>query len=250
MFGRIARLITGFLSLFIKGLEIRNPEALLEAAVEDSKKSMKQYNEGMAIQAGLVERLKTQKTSWEKHERELKSKITANIAAGNTELAGQLAIEYKRVVDDLKSNKDQYDEAEQTYQKLNRARANLAREIQQKVDSVKSGINKMKINKATAELHQMASTMIGQISGNSDGLSRIQELVDEESEKHAGRARVARDSMDTTSIDMKDAEQKAMANAALADFAAEQGITLPSTVTPQAETNSAGSTEKVIGINS
>ena len=51
-------------------------------------------------------------------------------------------------------------------------------------------------------------------------------MVEEEREKAAGRARVARDSLDTSQVDMKEAEQKALADQALADFAAKEGIAL------------------------
>jgi hypothetical protein len=75
--------------------------------------------------------------------------------------------------------------------------------------------------------------MIAQIGGSGDTLNRLHEMVEEEREKAAGRARVARDSLDTTQIDMKEAEQKALADQALADFAAKEGIVLPGA--PEAE---------------
>ena len=44
--------------------------------------------------------------------------------------------------------------------------------------------------------------------------------------KAAGRVRVARDTMDMSGVVMKEAEQKALADQALADFAAKEGIPL------------------------
>jgi len=57
-------------------------------------------------------------------------------------------------------------------------------------------------------------------------LNRLQEIVRTEQEKAGGRARVARDSMNMPDLAMKEAEQKAMAGQALAEFAAQAGIAL------------------------
>ena len=46
--------------------------------------------------------------------------------------------------------------------------------------------------------------------------------------KAAGRVRVAKDSINTTEITMQESEQKALADQALADFAAKEGIALDS----------------------
>jgi phage shock protein A len=60
MFGRIANLFKGFFSLFISGVERRNPEALLELEQENLRKQIGQFNQGLASHAGLCERLMTQ----------------------------------------------------------------------------------------------------------------------------------------------------------------------------------------------
>jgi hypothetical protein len=49
-------------------------------------------------------------------------------------------------------------------------------------------------------------------------------MVEEEREKAAGRARVAKDSIDMTDVNLKESEQNALADQALADFAAKEGI--------------------------
>ena len=55
-------------------------------------------------------------------------------------------------------------------------------------------------------------------------IPELEEIVEEERTKAAGRARVARDSLDLGDIELKEAEQKALADMALADFAAAEGI--------------------------
>ena len=72
----------------------------------------------------------------------------------------------------------------------------------------------------------MASGMISTIGGSGDTLNRLSSMVEEERTKAAGRARVARDSLPMADIQVQEGEQKALAEQALADFAAKEGIAL------------------------
>jgi len=60
-------------------------------------------------------------------------------------------------------------------------------------------------------------------------------MLEEEREKASGRARVARDMLNTEGVDLKDTEQKALAEQALEDFAAQEGIAMDAKVLPPAE---------------
>jgi hypothetical protein len=88
----------------------------------------------------------------------------------------------------------------------------------------------------------MAGGMISSIGGSGDNLNRLQEMVDEEREKAAGRARVAHDSLNTTEFQMKEAEQGALADQALADFAAKEGIAVDAPTSRGAAGESSGKT--------
>ncbi len=228
MFIRISNLVRGFLSLFIGGIEKRAPEALLEAEKENLRKSIANYNEGLAAHAGLCERLMSQVKNLEKEEQMLRAKTAANLRAGNNEAAGQLALQLQTTTRELEENRHQLEQAEVTYKNLLRAREVAVREAQSKIDSLKSGLNDLKIKRATAELAEMASGMITKIGGSGDTLNRLEEMVEEERSKAAGRARLAKDSIDTSTIDLKESEQKALADQALADFAAKEGLSLDS----------------------
>ena len=92
MFHRIGNLIRGFLSLFVSGLERRNPEALLEVEKENLRGQISRYNEGLASHAALCERLMGQVRRQEAEEREVRAKASANLRAGNRAAAGQYAL--------------------------------------------------------------------------------------------------------------------------------------------------------------
>ena len=226
MFKRLANLIRGFFGLFISGVESRNPEALLEVEKENLRKQISNYNEGLAAHAGLCERLMTQIRKLEAEERELRAKAAANLRANNREAAGNYALRLQTVQRELAENRTQLEQAETTYKELIKARDVSVRAAQAKIEALKNSLSDLKIKKATAELTEMASGMITSIGGSGDTLDRLQTMVEEEREKAAGRARVARDSLNTTDFLVKDEEQKALADQALADFAAKEGLTL------------------------
>ena len=237
MFKRLSNLIRGFFGLFVSGIERQNPEALLEVESENLRKQIAQYNQGLATHAGLCESLMSQVRKLEADQRDLRAKTTANLKAGNRDIAGQYAVRLQTVERELEENRKQLEQAEATYKELVRARDVAISTARQKIESLKSSIGDMKMKKAMAELTEMASGMISSIGGSGDTLDRLSNMVEEERSKAAGRVRVARDSMDTTSIQMKEAEQKALADQALADFAAREGIALPQTpAAPQTAT--------------
>jgi len=226
MFKRIANVIRGFFGLFVSGLERRNPEALLELEKENLRKQIANYNEGLAAHAGLCERLMTQIRRLEQEERELRAKTAANLRAGNRESAGNFALRLQSAQRELTENRTQLQQAETTYKELIKARDVSVRAAQTKIESLKSSLDDLKIKKATAELTEMASGMITSIGGAGDTLDRLHKMVEEEREHAAGRARVARDSLNTADFAVKEEEQKALAEQALADFAAKEGMAI------------------------
>ena len=234
MLRRISNLFYGFIGLFVSGLERQNPEALLEVESENLRKQIGQYNQGLASHAGLCERLMSQVKKLEVDERDLRAKTSANLRAGNRDAAGQYALRLQTVSRELEENRKQLEQAETTYKDLLKARDIAVSSARAKIEALRSSISDLKMKKAMAELTEMASGMISSIGGSGDTLDRLQTMVEEERTKAAGRARVARDSMDMSGVNLKDAEQRALADQALADFAAKEGIALdsPSGSTP------------------
>jgi len=224
MFRRIGRLLRGFAALFVGGLERRNPEALLEVEKENLRKQIANYNQGLAAHAGLCERLMTQVRKLESDERELRAKTAAHLRAGNRDMAAQHALRLQTVLRELEENRRQLEQAETTYRELIKARDVAVRAAQDKLAALKHSIDDLKIKRATAELTEMASGMITSIGGSGDTLSRLHSMIQEERENAAGRARVARDSLMTTDFAMREEEQRALADQALADFVAREGI--------------------------
>jgi len=226
MFRRISNLIKGFLGLFIGGIEKKNPEALLDVEKENLRKQISEFNSGLAAHAGLVERLMSQVKKLNSQENELKARTKALLQAGQREAAGETALQYKAVDQQHDELAAQLEGAETRYKELVRARDVAIKAARDKIESLRRGIDDMKVQKAMAELNEMAAGMVGSLGGSGDTLNRLEEMVEEERTKAAGRARVARDSVDLSGTVLKEAEQKALADMALADFAASEGIEL------------------------
>lgn len=227
MFSRVANLFRGFLSLFISGIERRNPEALLELEQENLRKQIANFNQGLATHAGMCERLMGQVRKLEAEQKDLRAKTAAHLRAGNKSAAGQYALRLQTIEQQLEENRKQLEQAESTYKNLVKARDVAVQTARAKIESLKGAINDMRMNQAMAEIHEMASGMISEIGGAGDTLNRVHEMVEGERTKAAGRARIARDSIDMTQVDIKETEMNALADQALADFAAREGISLP-----------------------
>lgn len=237
MFTRLANIVRGFFSLFIKGIEKRNPEALLELEQENLRKQIGSYNQSLAAHAGLAERLMSQVRKLESEEADLRAKTKAHLRAGNQSAAAQLALRLQTVVRELEENRKQAEQADETYRNLIKARDVAVNAARAKIESLKGAINDMKMKTALAEMNEMAAGMIGTIGGSGDTLNRLHEMVEEERTNAAGRARVAKDSIDMTDINLKEAEQTALADQALADFAAAEGLTIEGKEAPPPVSN-------------
>jgi phage shock protein A len=227
MFNRIANLFRGFLSLFVSSIERRNPEALLELERENLREQVASFNQGLATHAGMCERLMGQVRKLEAEQKDVRAKTAAHLRANNKAAAGQYALRLQSVEAQLVENRKQLEQAEATYKNLVKARDVAVQTARAKIESLRGAINDMRMNQAMAEIHEMASGMISSIGGAGDTLNRVHEMVEEERTKAAGRARMAKDSIDMSGVEVKEAELTALADQALADFAAREGLSLP-----------------------
>jgi phage shock protein A len=236
MFKRIANLFRGFLSLFVSGIEKSNPRALIEAEKENLRQQIATFNESLANHAAFVERLMRQVKNLESKESELAAKAAANLKVGNTKAAAQYALQLKTVKEQLDENQRQLEGSEETYKKLVKTRDIAVKDAQAKIDSLKRMLSETEMMEAQAELQEMAQGMITEIGGSGDTLNRVEEYLTERRDKAAGRARVAASSIDTGDLELMEAEQEALADQALVEFAAAYGLEMPAPeATPAAE---------------
>src|SRR5215813_8554368 len=232
VFARLGRLFRGFLGLFISGLEERNPEALMEAAREEFRSKMAQYNMALAQMAGVAERLKSQIKSKTARAQDLERRILANHHAGNMELAGALARELQELKADLTIDTSELNETETAYQaNLRQARVSQ-REFEDKINQLQKKLSQVKIKEAQAEAAAALRNVAFKVGDLGDSMKTVEEVLSKRYEQSAGKARVAADMVDMAKVQEKENERKALEQAALAEFLASQGIQAPSTTEP------------------
>lgn len=240
MFKRLMNVIKGFFALFVGGIEKQSPEALLALEKENLREQISKYNRGLASHAALVERIMLQQKKQQKAHDDLKAKMTAHLRAGNQDAAASYALRYQEVSTDLTETKEQLVDGERTYKDLTMARDQAVKAARAKIQSLAAGISDMKIKKATAEMNEMAASMISDIGGAGDTLNRLEEMVEEQRAEASGRARVARDALDMRDLEMREVEDAAMAKQALADFAAAEGLSLGGDAAPAPSESESG----------
>jgi len=220
---RVWNLLIGLASRLLSFFERRNPEALLELEKENLRKLIGRFNEGLVSHAALCERLMTQVKRGEVQQRELTAKIQAHLNADNRKSAARYALELKQVEGRLAEDRKQLEDAEQTYRNLVRTRDVAVAETRDKIEQLRRQIGDLKVKRAVADLESMAAAMVSDLGGAGDSFSRLQEMVEEEREKAAARARVAIGSVDARDLAIKEAEQDALADQALEEFLALEG---------------------------
>lgn len=232
---RLSRLVRGFFGLFISGLEESNPEALMEAARQDFRDKMAQYNLALAQMAGVAERLKNQIKSKTARAQELERRILANHQAGNLELAGTLARELQELKADLTTDTAELQETENAYQGNLRQAKLVQKEFEEKVNRLQKQLSQVKIKEAQAEAAAALSSVAFKVGDLGDSMKTVEEVLAKRYERSAGKARVAADLVNMDQIQEKEAERKALEQSALAEFLASQGIQSPaSTESPTA----------------
>jgi len=135
----------------------------------------------------------------------------------------------------LEENRQQLVASEETYKKLVKTRDIAISDAQAKIEKLKRLISETEMMEAQAELQEMAKGVISEIGGAGDTLARVEEYLNERRDKAAGRARVAAGSIDTSEVEMKEAEQVALAEQALAEFEMAYGFKTPATEESKSE---------------
>ncbi len=231
IFARIGRLFRGFVGLFISGLEERNPEALMEAARQEFRDRMAQYNLALARLAGIAERLKSQIKTKTVKAQDLERRILANHRAGNMDLAGSLARELQELKADLTTDTQELAETEDAYQANLRQAKVAQKDFEDKIRRLENQMSQVKVKEAQAEAASGLSNVAFSVGDLGDTMKSVEDILNKRYEQSAGKARLAKDMVNMDQVQEKETERKAMEQAALADFLATQGIQAPAPAT-------------------
>ena len=237
IFARIGRLFRGFIGLFISGLEEQNPEALMEAARQEFRDRMAQYNQALARMAGIAERLKSQIKTKTANAQQLEQRILANHRAGNMDLAGSLARELQELKADMATDTTELQETEDAYQANLRQARVAQKDFEDKIRHLQQQLSQVKVKEAQAEAAAALNNVAFKVGDMGDTMKTVEDVLAKRYEESAGKARLAADMVDTAAVAEKENERKALEQTALAEFLASQGMPAATTTaneTPQA----------------
>src|SRR3954462_9213619 len=223
-FARVGRLFRGFFGLFVSGLEESNPEALMDAAKQDFRNKMAMYNSALARMAGIAERLKSQIKAKTIKSDDLQRRILANHRAGNMDLAGSLARELQELKNDLTHDTQELADTEEAYQNNVRQAKLAQKEFEDKVRRLENQLSQVKVKEAQAEAASAMSNVAFKVGDLGDTMKTVEDALNKRYEISAGKARLAKDMVDTGALREKEAESKALEQNALAEFLASQGV--------------------------
>jgi phage shock protein A len=218
IFHRISKLWRAVMGSGLSELEAQNAEAMLDLEREQLRDQVGKYNEGLAGYAGLIERLKAEQKRQGRERGELEPRLQSRLAAGDRASAGKHALRLEAIAERDAILASDLAEAERTYKELVRAREVALVAARERIDSLKRSIDECKVQEALASVTELAAGMHGSIGLTDGTLDRIRERVDDRKLNAAGRARVARDSIDTTAVRVQESEQEALAEEALRRF--------------------------------
>jgi phage shock protein A len=205
-------------------LEAHHAEAMLDFEREELQRKLAQYNRGLAGHAGLCEKLKADLSRLQREQQLLEPKLQARLTAGDRAGAGNHALRLQRIAEEHEHHAAQLAEAEAFYRELSRSREVALRAARDKIEALKRGIGELRVQEALADLSELTAGMQGSL-GLSDGtLERIQERVQDKRNLAAGRVRVARECFETEDRETREAEQRALADAALAAYEARGAV--------------------------
>ena len=218
LFIRTWNVVHGLLSRLVSVFERRNPEALLEREQERFRGLVGQFNTGLVTHATLAERLKSMVAGNEQKLAQVTTRMQALVRAGDRKAAGRHALEVQQLEAALAGDRKKLEEAEAKYRYLVQARDSAAAETRARLEQLRFQIGDLKVNRAMADLENMAAAMVGGLSDPGDGINRLNEMVSEENDKARARARVANANFTATDFAAREADMDALADQALEDI--------------------------------
>ena len=223
IFPRSRRLIKGAIGLLFNNVEEANPEVLFQAAQDDYRKRVANYNNALASLASVNEQSKRQIAAKQDKLDTLTARIQANVDAGNTDLAAQLAGQHDALESDLAKNKEQYAKTDSAYA-ANVQNIKIAQqEYQKKVQSFQNKLAQSKIDSALSEAGAALQNVAFKSDDIGSSFNRAEEIIDKRSADAAGKARVVTDlGANADEVRAQESEQKALDKASLAKFLAKK----------------------------
>lgn len=220
MWARIKRMFRSILGAFISIGE--DPKLILEQNVRDMRDKVPEMNTGIAKARAGVIRLENEANEYQAQTRGLTAKIKACLSGGDEALAGQFAVQLKRVQEALTRNQEQTTGAKAGYDALLKLKERYMREMQRKTEEAMAAIRESESAKWKGELADVFESF--EVAGVD---STHDEMVNKLKNKNAeaeGKLAMAVESVDMKSIELEEKAREIEGRELLNQFKLEMGL--------------------------
>jgi hypothetical protein len=220
LFERMRRLVGAIAGNAVTELEAAHPVAVLDAERTRLRTQVARYNRGLAAHAAIGERLRRRAAQLEQERGTLGERIARRLGASDRARAAEAALRLEEVRAELARGAEQIARSEATYQELTRSRNRAVEVARARIEAMKRSIGEVQAQRALAELCELAADLEGSIGVSEGTLERVHERLKEERELAMGRARVAREILDSERDEGAEEDRAAHAEEALQRFEA------------------------------
>ncbi|MBI3271072.1 MAG: hypothetical protein HYZ53_18860 [Planctomycetes bacterium] len=232
MLRRLRDAIKGLVDRLVDGYERRNPEALLQLAIEDFGAQMASLQRDLAVLAGRCSTVESEVTTGELELERLAAKIAADLEAGNAGAAGEAALDQEARAQELEEKRTRLAAAKESYQKTLARVPELRAEFKLRTEELQRRIQQAKLEEALASAQGASTELSVQVGEVAETLKRVDEVLKEKAAAAEGALRAAHDLAQPPAAaapgdEAVRAERKARGAEALARFAAARGLALP-----------------------
>jgi phage shock protein A len=217
-FQRVARLIRGFFSLFISGVEEKNPKAMLEDLKNQLNEAKIRYN---TTTANIIAREKVALAKLKNAQKELEEcqrLIQEAKKQGNRELALQLLIQEENLQATLQTTQAAYEAIRAEADAARREFENFQAEMFQKMSQIEQLKAQADLAELKKEMNVLRSNYAteGGAGAINEGLKQAEEIITGRLAKEEAISELGKNSIDAQMRDLKANAARSRAEAKLA----------------------------------
>lgn len=218
MFERIARLIRGFFSLFISGIEEKNPKVMLEDLKNQLNAAKVRYN---TTTANIIAREKVaaaKLTSAKKELADCQRLIQEAKRQNNRELALQLLIQEENLTATLETTQAAYEAIKAEADNARKEFDNFQAEMFQKISQIEQLKAQADLADLKKEMNSLRSNYATEDGGGkiNEGLKQAEEIIQGRLAKEEAVSELGKNSLDSKLRDLKGSAAKSRAEERLA----------------------------------
>jgi phage shock protein A len=194
---RLITLIKGWFFKLLGQAEQANPEALLEAEVEEIKTNIARFNEAQVQLRSRIIQQKQALVSQETKLQKLDEKVRALLQLKQEELAANAALEAQQTKEGIIQTKSLVTSLEAQYEDLKVRKEIAVAEANNKVAKMRGKLGELQLRKVQAEMNELTRSLTSS-ELSSGGLDRLDAIFDKQIADATAGEEISQDQIDPT----------------------------------------------------